>query len=372
MEKTLLAGPWWTEFEEKMVIDALRNPHSYEYVEKFEGEFAEWHGRKYGLMTPNCHQAMHLILRTLGIKEKDEVIAPECTWIGTTASIDYCKANPVFCDIEEDTWCLSPESVEKSINKNTKAIIAVDLYGNMPKMEKLIEISKKYEIPLIEDSAEALGSKYKGVKAGKFGVGSVFSFHRTKTLSSGEGGILLLDDKDLFERAKFLRDCGRSFLNSYQVNEVSFKYMPSNMQAALAYAQFLRIDELVNKKKEIFSWYKKHLSNIEDIFMNQDNEFVENGVWATSLVFGKSHNIGKKGMLESLTKLNLPSRPFFSPLSSQQGYIQKGFNPSEYKIKNPIAYDVSSRGITLPAAFELTEEKVGEYCNGIKEILKNY
>jgi len=370
MEKKLIAGPWWTELEAEIIKDALNNPHSYAYVEKFEKEFANWHGRKFGLMTPNCHQAIHLLLKAIGIKKGDKVIAPDCTWIGTTAGIDYCGATPAFCDIEEDTWCLDPKNVEKNITPETKAIITVDLYGNMPKMEELTEIARKHNLPLIEDSAEALGSKYKGVRAGKFGIGSTFSFHRTKTLSTGEGGMLILDDEEIFERAKFLRDCGRSVAKPYQIDEISCKYMPSNIQAALAHGQFLRINELIGKKREIFSWYRKHLSSIEDICLNQENENVENGAWATSLVFGKSHNMSKEKMIEELTKLELPTRPFFQPLSSQPGYMKKGFNIKEYKIKNPVAYNVSSRGITLPSAFELTEELAKEYCDGIKNILE--
>jgi perosamine synthetase len=182
--------------------------------------------------------------------------------------------------------------------------------------------------------------------------------------------MLILDDEEIFKRAKFLRDCGRNTTSSYQIDEISCKYMPSNIQAALAYAQFLRINELIGKKREIFSWYRKHLSGVEDICLNQENENVENGAWATSLVFGKSHNMSKEKMIAELIKLNLPTRPFFQPLSSQPGYAKKGFDTKEYRIKNPVSYDVSSRGITLPAAFELTEDQAKEYCDGIKSILE--
>ena len=160
-------------------------------------------------MTPNCTTAIHLILTALGIGEGDEVILPECTWIASEAPVTYLKATPVFCDIERDNWCLCPESLEKAITAKTKAIIVVDLFGNMPSMELIQSIAGKNSIPLIEDAAEALGSKYNGTRAGKFGIGSVFSFHRTKTLTTGEGGMLILDDDKLFERCMFLRDHGR-------------------------------------------------------------------------------------------------------------------------------------------------------------------
>lgn len=181
-----MAGPWITELEIKTVEDAMRNgwyENAYHYVETFQKEFAKYHNRRYGIMTPNCTTSIHLLLTALGITEGDEVIVPECTWIASAAPITYLRATPVFCDIDPDDWCLDPESVRKSITPRTKAIIAVDLFGNMPRMDELAAIADSHGILLIEDAAEALGSTYKGTRAGKFGIGSVFSFHRTKTLS---------------------------------------------------------------------------------------------------------------------------------------------------------------------------------------------
>ena len=255
MKPIFMAGPWITEHEIKTVEDAMRNgwyENAYHYVETFQKEFAKYHDRKYGIMTPNCTTSIHLLLTALGVESGDEVIVPECTWIATAAPITYLGAKPVFCDIEKENWCLDPRSVEKSITKKTKAIIVVDLFGNMPLMDELLEISKKYNIPLVEDSAEAVGSKYKGIRAGKFGIGSVFSFHRTKTITTGEGGMLLIDDDKLYERCMFLRDHGRVSGIPYYNSEVTYKYMPFNVQAALGYAQFQRIDELVAKKREFF------------------------------------------------------------------------------------------------------------------------
>ncbi len=205
-----MADPWITDHEIDVVTHAMKTGwKSYEYVEKFQPAFAAYHGRKYGIMTPNCTSAIHLLLLALGIREGDEVIVPEISWTGSTAPITYVRATPVFCDVEEKNWCLDPKSVEKRITPKTKAIIAVDVYGNMPNMDALTAIAKKHNLFLIEDAAEALGSEYKGKKAGSFGIGSVFSFHRTKTLTTGEGGMLLLDDQKLYERAMFLRDHGR-------------------------------------------------------------------------------------------------------------------------------------------------------------------
>ena len=296
---------------------------NYSYIEKFEPAFAEWHNRKFALMTPCCTHAIHLILLTLGIKEGDEVIVPDCTWTATAAPITYQKAIPVFVDINEDDWCLDIESVEKNITNKTKAIIAVDLYGNMPKMDELLALCTRYNIPLIEDSAEALGSKYRGIRAGKFGIAGVHSFHRTKTITTGEGGMLLMDDPDLYKRAKFLRDHGRSSEIPYYTLEATPKYMPTNLQASLGFAQFIRIDELIAKKREIFHRYKELLADVPDLQFNQESEDVFNGVWATTIVFGKTHNISKLDAIDKLAEINIPARPFFYPLSSLPGLGDK-------------------------------------------------
>jgi perosamine synthetase len=372
MKSRLMAGP--TSFDEedkKIILDSISDNgwygERYKYVEKFEKEFAEYHGRKHGLMTPNCTQALNLLVYALGIKKGDEVIVPESTWTGSIAAAACAGAIPVLCDVEEKNWCLNPDDAEKRLTEKTKAIIVVDLYGNMPNMNKLEKISSKYDIPIIEDAAEALGSKYNGVRAGKFGVGSVFSFHCTKTITCGEGGILLLDDDELYKKAKFYRDCGRSEAEPYKVLESSLKHMPSNPQAALVYAQFRKLEKIINKKREILHQYKEKLSDIPDLQFNEESDEVYNGVWATSLVFGKSHNITAEQVMKKLGELNLPTRPFFYPLSSLPAYSKYNTGSKE---KNPVAYDISSRGITLPGALIMTEKDVDEYCDGIKKIFK--
>jgi perosamine synthetase len=369
MKKIFMAGPWITEHEIKVVEDAMKNgwyENAYYYVETFQREFAEYHSRRYGIMTPNCTTAIHLLLTAMGIKKGDEVIVPECTWIATAAPITYLRATPVFCDIDPEHWCLDPLSVERNITEKTKAIIVVDLYGNMPLMDELLEISHKYRIPLVEDAAEAIGSIYKGTRAGKFGIGSVFSFHRTKTITTGEGGMLLLDDATLYERCMFLRDHGRVKDIPYYNSEVTYKYMPFNLQAALGYAQFQRIEELVGRKRELLKMYKERLSDIEDLQFNSEPEHVQNGAWTTALVFGKSHCITKKEAMRQIEAMGMLTRPFFYPLSSLPAY--PGCGP-KYEERNPIAYDISDRGINLSCAMNLTEDQIHAQCDAIRKIL---
>lgn len=369
MEPIYMAGPWVTDHEIKVVDDCMRNGwYNYCYVETFQKEFAAYHNRKYGIMTPNCTMAIHLLLTALGVSDNDEVIAPECTWVGSTAGITYLRATPVFADIEAKHWCLDPESLEASITPRTKAIIAVDVFGNMPLMDELQAIADQHGIPLIEDAAEALGSTYKGRRAGSLGLASVFSFHRTKTVVTGEGGMLLLDDDELYERCMFLRDHGRKPEGPAYFNyEVTYKYMPFNLQAAMGYAQFQRLEELIAKKRWIFESYKERLADIEDIEFNAEPEEGFNGVWITGLLIGKSYRMDKLQAIEKLKALGLPSRPFFYPLSSLPAY--PGFE-SVYRPRNPCAYDICARGINLPGAFNLTMEQIEAVCSGVRTILK--
>ena len=369
-KRIFASGPSISQLEVDTVMDALKNgwyEDAYYYCELFQKEFAKYHDRKYALMTPNCTTAIHLVLAGLGIGKNDEVIVPECTWIGSAAGVKYLGAKTIFCDIDKDNWCIDPAKLEKIITKNTKAVIAVDLYGNMPNYEQLEFLCNKHKIALIEDAAEAVGSIYKGKKAGNFGVASTFSFHRTKTITTGEGGMLILDDKDLFERCSFLRDHGRiPGGRTYWNHEVTFKYMPSNIQAALGLAQLKRVNELINIKRTQLKLYKEELSSINDLRFNTEPPQGINGAWITTLVFGNDLNITKENALEFLNTREIPARPFFYPLSSLPAYGGQGDHMQEV---NPISYNVSNRGINLPGAMNISKKEIKYICNQLKKLL---
>lgn len=366
-------GPWITDFEKDIVNKAMSDWYDkpYYYCELFEAEFAKYHNRKYALMTPNCTSAIHLLLAGLGISDNDEVIVPECTWIASAAPLFYQRAKPVFCDIDADDWCLSPQSAEAAITPKTKAIIAVGLFGNMAKMDELQEIAKKHNLYLIEDAAESLGSKYKGIRAGKFGIGSVFSFHRTKTLTTGEGGMLLLDDDELFEKCKILRDHGRKMGDpAYFNREIGFKYMPNNILAALGYAQFLRLDELVSKKHWILEEYRNLLADVDGLQFNAEPEHIYNSAWITSMVVDSKYGLEKNELIDKLIAKGIGARPFFYPLSSIPAIVKAGYDTELHKKKNPNSYDISNRGLNLPSPLNMTQEEIIFAVNAIKDILK--
>ncbi len=335
----------------------------YYYVEKFEKDFAKYHNRKYGLMTPNCTTAIHLVLHSLGITKKNNVINQECTWSAAAAAVKYTGADNNFVDIDKKNWCILPKSIEKAINKNTAAIISTNIYGNMPDYEKINKICRKNKIPLIEDAAESLGSIYKTRKAGSFGIASVFSFHRTKTITTGEGGIILTNDKKLYERCKFFRDQGRDVNKTYWIKELGFKYMPSNFQGAMALTQFKRLKKIIDKKREILYEYKKNLKDFKDIItFNKDDSEVYNGSWATTIVINhKNFKTSKASKFFARNKV--PFRPFFYPLSSMNAFSKKSL-----KNKNPNSYFISDKGMTLPSNLKISKKQIKDYS----KFLKNY
>ncbi len=371
-----VSGPDITEHEKLRVMQALgdwyREP--YYFCEEFERRFADYHARRFALMTPNCTSANHLLLLGLGIGPGDEVLVPECTWIASASPVYHTGATPVFCDIDPLDWCISLESIRQQITPRTRAIVVVNLYGNMARMDELEALAAKHNLYLIEDAAESIGSVYKGRRSGQFGVGSVFSFHRTKTLTTGEGGILLLDNPDLYARCVKLRDHGRGpETPAYQHDIIGHKFMPFNLQAALGLAQFERLDELIAKKRHMLEFYKNRLGRFDGLVFNDESDHVFNSAWCTTMVIGEQYGIGKIEMMSLLQDYGIPSRPFFYPLSSQPGVQRKHAKLplTDYETRNPVAYRISRSGINLPSALNLDDQQLDYICCAVEAELDN-
>lgn len=366
-----MSGPDVSEPDIKFITEALKSgwygKGAYKYVELFESEFARLHSRKYGLMTPNCTHAIHLLLAALGITKGDSVVVPEITWVATAAPITYVGAEVLIADVEYEDWCISPRAIDQVIRPDTKAVIAVDVYGNMPNYEKLQTYCNERNLFLIEDAAEGLGSTFGNRLAGSFGVGSVFSFHRTKTITTGEGGMLLIDDEDLYQRCKFLRDHGRS-PGSFYCEEFAFKYMPSNLLAALGYGQLQRIHELVGKKIKILDFYKEGFSDIPGLRMNPIRHGEINGAWCSVLNWDSSLSIDSGEFNQRLSNKNIPTRPFFHPLSSLP-LAKRMENIQKTKNQNHVARELHSSSICLPSALNLTEDNLKKVVKAVRDVI---
>jgi perosamine synthetase len=234
--------PSITELEVRYAADAAANgwgDRCYEYISRFEELFKSHLDVKYAIATSSCTGALHMGLAALGVGPGDEVILADTNWIATAAPIVHLGAKPVFVDILPDSWCMDPELAEKVITPKTKAIIATHLYGNLCDMDRLLAIGEKHSIPVVEDAAEAIGSIYHGKRAGSMGRFGTFSFHGTKTITTGEGGMFVTNDPELYEKVLTLSNHGRARKQTKQFwpDMVGFKYKMSNIQAAIGCGQ---------------------------------------------------------------------------------------------------------------------------------------
>lgn len=373
MDRIPIAGPWITQKEIDYVTDAVTDgwyAKANTYQERFEKAFADYLGVRFAVSLPSCTSAIHLSLLSLGVGPGDEVIVPDVTWIASAAPISYVGGTPVFADIDLKTWCLSAKSFEECITPKTKAVIPVDLYGNMPEMDDILDVAGQHGIAVIEDAAEAIGSEYKGKKAGSFGETGVFSFHGSKTLTTGEGGMLVTDREDIYHRSVFLSDHGRTpgdkmFWNT----EVAYKYKMSDVQAALGLAQLDRIEELVARKREIFRWYAEELTDTEGIILNSEGRSTKNTYWMVTAILDKQYRVKKDRMMELMSENNIGCRPFFYPLSSLPAYENLD-QARQARRRNRVSYKISPYGVNLPSALNMTEEKVKYVCDALRSVLR--
>ena len=374
MEHIPVSGPWITQKEIDYVADAAANAwyaNANTYHDRFEKAFAEYLGVRHAIALPSCTSAIHLSLLALGVGPGDEVIVPDVTWIASAAPVTYVGATTVFADVDPKTWCLSAESLEACITARTKAVIPVDLYGNMADYDAIRAVAGRHNVAIIEDAAEAIGSEYHNAKAGSLGDAGVFSFHGSKTLTTGEGGMLVTNRDDIRQRALQLRDHGRSpgdrmFFNT----EVAYKYKMSSLQAALGLAQLERVEELIARKRQIFWWYQQELSGLAGITLNHEAPGTKNTYWMVTALWNEKFRLEKAGLMQLLAEKGVDSRPFFHPLSNIPAY-GKSEQARLARARNTVSYGLAPRGINLPSGLNLTEEKVKYVCDAFKGMLKD-
>lgn len=335
----------------------------YECIDEFETEFASFIDAKYAIATSSCTGAMTLGLTALGVGPGDEVIMADTNWIAVAAPVFHSGATPVFVDIDSNSWCISAEKIRDAITSQTKAIIAVHLYGNACDIQKLTEISQEFNIPIIEDAAEAVGTKINGKRAGSFGIFSTFSFHGTKTLTTGEGGMLLTSDEEIYRKALMLSNHGRNPDNDKQfwAEEAGFKFKMSNIQAALGCAQLSRVDELISRKQEILKKYKGRILEMPGVRMNPDIPLVENGAWMPTVVFDKETNVTRERLIQVFQESDIDARVFFWPLSSLPMF--------EAVKENVNAWDLPGRAINLPSFHDITDNQISRVADVIASLM---
>lgn len=355
--------PSITELEVGYATDAARNgwgEHCYDYIVRFEEAFAAHLGVRHAIATSSCTGALHMGMAALDIGPGDEIILADTNWIASAAPIVHLGAEPVFVDILPDSWCIDPALVEAAITPRTKAILAVHLYGNLCDMDRLVAIGKKHGIPIIEDAAEAIGSVFHGNRAGSIGSFGAFSFHGSKTLTTGEGGMFVTDDSALFEKVLTLSNHGRARGQTKQFwpDMVGFKYKMSNIQAAIGCAQLERIEDLVGRKREIMRRYRENLETLPSVSTNPEPTGTVNGSWMPTAVFSRELGLTRERLQSAFAAENIDARVFFHPLSSLQIF--------EARPQNRLGWDIPGRAINLPSYHDLTagdQDRVIEVIN---------
>lgn len=331
------------------------------YIDKFEGMFSSYSDCEYGVTVSNGTVALHLALVALGIGEGDEVIIPDLTFAATINAVLHANATPVIVDIEDQSWCIDPDEIEKSITSKTKAIIPVHAYGQVCDMDSIMNLAKQYSLMVIEDCAEAHGAMFKGNKVGSFGDIGCFSFYGNKVITTGEGGMCVTNSTKLNDKLRLLRDHGMSKTKRYFHEVVGYNYRMTNLQAAIGLAQLERINE-IHKNRFLYEKLYRRIMSDSNFEFQQDLENRKRITWLVCLLVVGNDNNERDLLIELLIDHGIEARPFFYLLSDMD--IYKKYS----RTVNSSAKKISSCGINLPAYENLKSLEQIEII--IKKIVK--
>ncbi|MFH1958584.1 MAG: DegT/DnrJ/EryC1/StrS family aminotransferase [bacterium] len=323
------------------------------YIEDFEKEFSRLCGAKYGISTTSGTTALHLALATLGIGSGDEVIIPTFTMIATANVVTHLGAKPVLIDAESKTWNIDTEKIEKKITKKTRAIIPVHIYGHPVEMDKIMELAKKYNLYVVEDAAEAHGAEYRGRKIGSIGDCACFSFYANKIITTGEGGMIVTNNKEIAEKAENLRDHAFSEERHFWHKYVAFNYRMTNLQAAIGAAQVERFSQLVEARIKNARLYNSYLKDVPGITLPPETEGIKNVYWMYSILVEDEFGMTRDELRTYLAKRGIETRTFFIPMHLQPVYY-KQYKGEEY----PVSEELCRKGMYLPSSSGLEKDEI--------------
>lgn len=370
--------------ESKYVLDCLTTgwiSSAGSYVTQFEEMVAKYAGAKYGVACMNGTVGLHIAQILLGVNAEDHVIAPNITFIATLNAIKYTNAEPILIDVDANTWQMDLDllehyleknteirttadgtfSFDKNTNKRVRAIMPVHVLGNIGDMERLLQLAKTYQLEIIEDAAEALGSFHNEKHAGTFGKIGVFSFNGNKIISTGGGGVIVTDDEEIAKRAKHLTTQAKTSTMDYIHDEIGYNYRLVNVLAAIGVAQMETFEETLQSKKAMDAFYRKNLEGIGDIEFQKIPKNTNPNGWLFTLSTSKMREL-----LEYLNKNGVQSRPFWMPMNQLEM-----FKENKYITKEDISAKVYKNSISIPSSAGITKEQLKEVVRVIKEFYKN-
>ena len=369
--KVPLSKPWIDEEDIKAVEDVLRTPQlslGPKLVE-FEDLLKEIAGRKYAVAVNSGTSALHLTIKSLGIKEGDEVITTPFSFIASSNCILFEGAKPIFVDVRKDTYNINPDLIEEKIAERTKAILGVDVFGQPAEWDIIEKIAEKYELYVIEDSCEAIGSEYKGKKAGSFGVAGAFAFYPNKQMTTGEGGVIVTDNEEIYKLSRSIRNQGRGEDESWLYHtRLGYNYRISDINCALGISQLKRLNKIIEMRDAVAKMYSQKLSEVEEVITSCINPEVIRMSWFVYVIrltedFGRN----KRDMvIEELEKRGIQTQNYFEAIHLQPFYVEQfGFKKGDF----PITEFVSERTIALPFYTTMTEEEIDYVVNNLKEVI---
>jgi perosamine synthetase len=359
----LTAGPSMSARETSYALDAVRhgwNDRHSDYLDAFSAAFAGYIGVKHALPTSSCTGALHLSLLALGIGPGDEVIVPDLTWVATANAVAYTGATPVFADIEPDSWCLDPEAFRAAITPRTKAVMPVHLYGHPAQMDAIAEIAGAHDLRIVEDAAPSIGAEVAGRRTGSFGDAAGFSFQGAKLLVTGEGGMLVTDSDEVYDRARYLWTMAHE--GDFWIGETGVKYRMSNVQAAVGLGQLERVEQLVEAKRRIFGWYEEELGDTPGLTLNREARWARSIYWMTSVIVDPESGLDRDGLRAALRAAGIDTRPVFPAISRYPMW-------SPRQPAGPVADHIGSSAINLPSGVCLRRDEVARVCSEIRRAL---
>ena len=340
------------------------------FVKEFEKKFSQYNSRKFGVAVSSGTAALEVAIKSLNLKKNSEVIIPSFSIIATALCVVKCGLKPILVDCSLSTWNMDPEKVLKKISKKTSAIIITHIYGLPVDLQKIMNVAKKKNIKIIEDAAEVIGLKYKNRICGSFGDLSTFSFYANKHITTGEGGMIVTNKKDLYEKCKSLRNLSfsKSYFDRYNHDDIGWNYRMTNMQAALGCGQLKSINKIVKRKREIGNLYYKHLKkNKHLLFQENKNSYSKNIYWVFGVLLKKNSRSKRDFLMRALLKNKIDTRPFFLSMNKQKIFKKmKIFSKS----KMPNSEYLSNNGFYLPSGLGISDSEIRYVCTTLNQLLR--
>ena len=343
-------------------------------VDGFEKELSEYVGSKTGAALASGTAAIHMALKAVGVKKGDKVFCSSLTFAASCNPIIYEGGIPVFIDSEPESHNMSPVALEKAFKayeekgEMPKAVIVVNLYGQSADMDKIIEICKKYNVPIIEDAAESLGATYKGKHSGTFGEYGIYSFNGNKIITTSGGGMLVSNNEEGIAKVRFWSTQARDKVRHYEHTELGYNYRMSNIVAGIGRGQLRVLEDRIAKKKEIFETYKEAFKEIEDIEMMPVCEYGEPNYWLTTITLNENSKVKPLDIILALEKENIESRPIWKPMHIQPYYKEYDFYSHNEEWKLSVSEDIFNRGVCLPSDTKMTKEEQERVIKIIREL----